>query len=285
VWLFRRNIKIDFIIIGAQKAGTSALYSYMAQHPLCVGSSIKEVNYFSSDCLYEKGEIWYSMRFPFSFRNFFKKQRYFEASPNYFYLPFCANRIYQHNPSVKLIVLLRDPVDRAFSSWNMFRNLHQKGSENVIRKHLRYANPEIREPLIKLLTDTEYPSFEDCVELELYKLKNGICYTAPNFVKLGLYYEQLLKYYAIFPDNQILIIQDIELKYKRIETLDKVCEFLGIPKTDWGFASLVKKHKGSYIQCIEQETETRLRSFYEPYDRKLEKLISRDVYWLQHGTT
>ena len=100
------------LVVGGQKCGTSALFAYLAQHPLLVPSDIKEVEFFQSDLRYSYGMQWYSERWPA------KVPRYairFEASPAYLHSPLAAERIQRGLPDVKLIAILRDPVLRASS--------------------------------------------------------------------------------------------------------------------------------------------------------------------------
>src|SRR4051812_46716716 len=114
----------DFIIIGVQKGGTSSLFEYLKQHPNIKTSVVKEVHYYDSD--YKKGMKWYRSFFPLNEKN--KKIIYGEASPYYFFHPLVPERIYKDNPNIKLILLLRDPVDRAYSHYQMER---RKGREKL----------------------------------------------------------------------------------------------------------------------------------------------------------
>src|SRR5687768_12473294 len=82
----------DFIIVGAQKAGTTSLHYYLKQHPKLVGSSPKEVRFFNADYNYQKGKNWYSKAFRDA-KNPFKKGLYFEATPMYMYSSVAAERM------------------------------------------------------------------------------------------------------------------------------------------------------------------------------------------------
>jgi len=111
----------SFLIIGAQKCGTTALHSYLSLHPQIAGSNPKELHFFNSDYNYSKGVAYYESLLS----NLNEKLIKFEASPSYLVNPFAAARIYNYNPAVRLIVLLRNPIERAFSAWNMYKKRYQ----------------------------------------------------------------------------------------------------------------------------------------------------------------
>jgi hypothetical protein len=87
------------LIIGAQKAATSSLYSYLIQHPNIVPAKIKEVNFFNLDSNYNKGSDWYTEQF-IKYLNPFKKHITLEATPEYLYIPYVPERIYRFNPKI-----------------------------------------------------------------------------------------------------------------------------------------------------------------------------------------
>src|SRR5262245_3882775 len=112
----------NFIIIGTQKGGTSSLYRYLMQHPLIKPSFMKDVHYF--DLHFAEGDNWYRARFPLSLYKYYlkqvKKQEIItgEASPYYLPHPHVPKRAAALVPQAKLIILLRNPVERAYSHYN-----------------------------------------------------------------------------------------------------------------------------------------------------------------------
>jgi len=135
-----------FLIIGAQKAGTSALHHYLAQHPNIKRPKKKEIDFFSPEAVkgwcdhpdyallsaaaegdfyqpdfYTRATRWYGCQFPPP-HELGPGCITYESTPNYLYFPAVAKRIAKYNALIKLIVLVRDPAERAFSAWNMFRS-------------------------------------------------------------------------------------------------------------------------------------------------------------------
>jgi hypothetical protein len=120
----------DFLIVGAQKAGTTGLHYYLMQHPNLVGAYKKEVHYFDSDKNYEKGEKWYHK----NFKNEQWKKSFlcFESSPAYMYRKEVPLRIKNDYPGMKIIMILRNPVSRAYSGWNFYRTSQEEPS--IVRR-------------------------------------------------------------------------------------------------------------------------------------------------------
>lgn len=112
--------KLNFLIIGAQKAGTTSLAKYLSQHKSILPPKEKEFNFFNLDQNYQKGKSYYESNLN-RYRNPFKPRISFEATTHYLYLPHVAQRIYSYNPNFKLIILLREPSERDYSAWNMYR--------------------------------------------------------------------------------------------------------------------------------------------------------------------
>jgi len=111
----------DFLIIGAQRCGTTSLFNYLSQHPDIYPSFPKEVHYFSN--YYKKGTAWYRSHFPLTwqkkYRELVQGRKFMtgEATPYYFSHPHAPRRIFNALPKVRLFLLLRNPVDRAFSHY------------------------------------------------------------------------------------------------------------------------------------------------------------------------
>ena len=144
----------DFVIIGAMKSGTTSLYNFVIKHPTIAPAFAKELHYFS--IWYKFGELWYRSNFPtnLSRHYFYKKtnQKLLsgEASPTYLFYPTVPSRMKEILPDVKLIVILRNPVDRAYSHYHhmLRRNNESLSFEKAIESEKERCAGE-RERLIK----------------------------------------------------------------------------------------------------------------------------------------
>ena len=112
---------VDFLICGTQKGGTSALHEYLSEHPdLCL-SATKELHFFDNEELFQQGAPDYAPCHA-AFRQKMPSQLAGESTPIYMYWEPSPKRIWEYNPRMKLIVLLRNPIDRAYAHWNMERS-------------------------------------------------------------------------------------------------------------------------------------------------------------------
>jgi len=269
----------DFLIVGAQKAGTSSLESFLASHPQIGCANKKEVGFFSRDRLYSFGTDWYARQFPYRRR---PGVQLFEATPEYLYYPFVPDRIFRFNPRIKLIILLRNPVERAFSAWNMFRQMHAAPSirDRTIQEYLEDANPEDKAPVLELLYGTRFPDFHSCVVDEIDALRNGKPQALePSFVRRGLYFQQLERFYRLFPRENILIVESSELKNHRVAVMSRVLNFLGVRQTAREQTLLQDKHVRQYAHSMENVTRKLLLDFFEQPNAKLYSVIGRAFDW------
>ena len=274
------NRRPDFLIIGAQKGGTTALQAYLQQHPNVQCAKEKEVGFFNRDIIYNRGEQWYAKQFPFRRRTGLK---YFEATPGYLYHPFVAERIFRFSPELKLIALLRNPVKRAYSAWNMFRLFHSdpKCKAGIIRKFFDDANPDAKVPYVELLNRPEFPGFHECItrEMEIYNQNPEETGKMHWFVRGGIYWQQLKRYLDLFDRKNLLIMESEELKTDRTAVLNRVTAFLGLSEHDWSQANLKDSHVRKYSSPIADEDRKILQEFYQPHNIKLFSLIGQDYNW------
>jgi hypothetical protein len=179
-----------FLIIGAMKAGTTSLYHYLNLHPEISMSRIKETDFFCEKN-FKKGLEWYKKMFPANSR--IKG----EASTNYSKYPAetgVPERIYQTLPNVKIIYVLRDPINRLLS--HVHHNL-LKGDEREDHYIGKLRNPE------------------------------------SHYINCSRYYMQLEKYFPFFPKEQILILTAEELRENTPDTMKKIFEFLNLNNADY----------------------------------------------------
>jgi hypothetical protein len=254
----------DFLIIGAQKAGTTSLYSYLEQHPCVTSAFRKELNFF--DIGFQRGNLWYQGYFPTQLHQSQVRKQHGnravtgEACPTYLFHPLSAQRVAATVPQAKLIVLLRNPVTRAYSHYN-----HTKVRGN--------------EPL----------SFEDAIAVErdrmapeLEKIKSQKNYSCFNFrihsyLSRGIYVEQLQEWFKFFPREQFLIIKSEDFTANPREIFQQVLKFLDLPP--WDLTDYKAYHSGAYSAKLNEQTKHQLIEYFAPYNQQLSELIGADFTW------
>lgn len=240
-------MKVNFLIAGAQKSGTSALDSYLREHPeICMANS-KEAHFFDNDNLFQT-QIVTDYSIYHSFFNPTEKHKILgEATPIYMYCYDAPRRIWQYNSSMKLVIILRNPVDRAFSHWNMQRD---RGIDKL--------------------------SFLESIETERERCREALPQQHPRFsyVDRGFYVEQLRRVWHFFPKSQTLIIRNEDLKNNPINTLNKVYDYLGVSQVDTkNIRDIHSRGYGSTMSTTERKV---LQSIYENEIKELEKLLDWD---------
>lgn len=247
----------SFIIIGAQKAGTSALFNILRQHPQIVPPAEKEVHFFHGlQIKYGDFPTYHSM-FPLPYRLGADKIT-FEASPNYLCRPECAQRIYEYAPDIKLLAILRNPVERAFSAWNMYRGFANSADAG----------------LVKL---AEYRSFEDAITEDIRLIEQAGGDIGPcTYVRRGMYAEQLQRYLAFFPRDSILILDYDDFLNTPDTCLASVCQFLNLDEFKF---CIEFSNVSTYESNISKTASDLLRCFYTPHNESLFRLLGKVFEW------
>jgi hypothetical protein len=266
-----------FLIIGTQKGGTVALRNYLARHQNIVPAKKKEIGYFDQDILYRRGNRWYHDHFPLPHR-LGRRGVTFEATPEYLYYPKAAERIFSYDSDLKLIVLLREPIERAFSAWNMFRTLRYEHPD-YLRAILPECDQILRETISQMLSSDSFPEFAKAVRDEIDGMLSESSALEPSYVRRGLYHEQLLRYLKCFAREQILILDSARLKRDLGNVLPEVVQFLGLPEYTRFPIDLPLFHVGQYEQQMADKTRAFLHEFYKPHNAKLCELLGRDLGW------
>lgn len=253
------NSSPSFLVVGAQKAGTTLLYSYLSQHPQILRPAFKEVHYFDRDENYKKGPSYYFKNFELPYR-FNDKQITFEASPDYLFFPKCPGRIYNLIPDVKIIIILRDPIKRAYSAWNMHHFLFKEHS-----RHQWLHDPR---------------SFEDAVDLELQQGFNDK--DIFSYVYRGIYHEQIQRYFDVFGREKVLILDNQDLIHSSQCEFNKITRFLGIDNLN--LKSILKDdsfwdNTGKYHKPISEDYNKKLKHFYYTHDNALSILLGKKFSW------
>ena len=249
----------DFMIIGTARSGTTSLYYDICQHPCVLPAAYDELGYFDSN--YHLGQNWYRSLFPTLFSKWLVKQKKQfaitgEDTPFYIWDPIVAKRILKILPKIKLIVLLRNPVDRAYSNYHLGV---RSGTENL--------------------------SFEDAIKLEIKRLeeineesKSSIEKYAirRSYLAKGFYADQLKIWFEIFNSNQLLIISTEDLKSNPQKVINKIYNFLEIPDNH---KLIPEKQKKAVYPEMKKETREFLIAFYKKNNTELFNLIGQKFDW------
>jgi len=253
----------DFIIIGGQKCGTTALSKYMLEHPAIKPALWKEVNFF--DKQFQRGLIWYRANFPTIFQKFFLKyilRRDFhcgDATPYYLFHPLAAKRISETLPQIKLIVLLRDPVERAYSHYNMEVRL---GFENLsFEDAMKKENERLGGETEKMISNESFNSLE---------------YQTHSYLSRGIYIEQLKNWTKYFSKDQLLILQTEEFEKEPSKITNQVFKFLNLPNFE--IKNPKKENVGEYKEMT-NDTKKFLIEYFKPYNQELYEFLGRDFHW------
>ena len=197
--------KPEFLVIGAQKAGSTSLYEYLVQHPLISAAKTKEVQYFSN--LFINGERWYRSNFPFLWRQGMTG----EATPYYLFHPLAPKRIHNYNPAMKIIVVLREPVKRAISHY--YHAVSHGFESREIAEAFTNEECMVKEEEKKLCAD---PTFQSFKHQEL------------SYVSRGFYAKQLDRYAHLFNADNLLILRSEDLFEDPLQVLMQTFTFLQV---------------------------------------------------------
>jgi hypothetical protein len=264
----RGRLLPDFLIIGAAKAGTTSLFAWLSEHPFVSPACEKEVHYF--DYNYFRGTGWYRKHFPTDLeRSRFAAERgrpflTGEASPSYLSHHWAPERVAQLLPNVKLIVTLRNPVDRAYSQFQMSRRENEEPLESfaaAVAAEEGRLSPERS----RMLADSWYNSWPIG------------CW---SYLMRGRYAEQLERWMGFFPRERFHFLTLEQVASDPRRTLADVHEFLQLP--DYEYDALPRLHAAHY-DAIGPQERTTLSEYFRPHNERLYELVGSDFGW-EHST-
>ncbi len=249
-WKETKESSPDFMIIGSAKCGTSSLHNYLSHHPQILLPHKKELDFFWRR--YDYGIDWYLAHFPaITDREDFITG---EATPNYIRFPLAAQRIKQHCPNIKLILLLRNPIERCIS-WH-----YHKLNSGLVKEDLETA-------IYLEMKQLETLSQEDIINIGYRKLDSIVS---------SLYIYQVKVWLEIFKREQILILKSEDFYSNPDQAMEQVYNFLGLP--NHGLAKYPKVNSGSYNPADEKISNL-LRDYFEPYNQQLEEYLEMKFNW------
>ncbi|MAN60041.1 MAG: hypothetical protein CMC08_09430 [Flavobacteriaceae bacterium] len=243
---FERNFKVDFICVGVQKAGTSALDAYFRQHSGINMPRIKETHFFDNDKYFTDKPDYsqYHNSFDITQRRLLNG----EVTPSYIYWENSIQRIYEYNHRMKIIVILRNPIERAFSNWNM-----------------------------EVMRGNETRLFMDCV---LDGLSNLLKLNKSNnlyhsYLERGFYKNQVEKLYEFFPDKQIHFVKYENFVKNQKDQMDRIFNFLRLNPSLFKYNEVVK-NKIQYSENISLEAKKMLGRLYSNDIQYVENVLGWD---------
>ncbi len=257
---WRKRVVPHVIIPGVQKCGTSSLFAWMAQHPEIHGSTPKEVHYFDGGPSWERDEWplrepWYRAHFPT--RRQVGAGITIESTPRYMLHPEAPERIAERLPNVRLIVLLRNPVERAISHF-----FHQKKRGREPLTLLDALENEAQR--VGLRADGSYPLTHDG-------------WIHASYVLRGMYADQIERLYASIDPDRVLVLESDRMFANPGPTLQRVFEFAGV-RPDVVPDDLSPRMVGRRTNVSPQARAYLERVFEEPNER-LYEMLGKDFGW------
>ena len=249
----------DFFVIGAGRTGTTSLFHYLFQHPSISRSAYDELGFF--DVNFHLGLNWYRSLFPSVITRFFSRRKTkafltYDVTPSYVRRPWVAKRIHDIFPDTKLIVVLRNPVDKSYSHYYQSAKYGEKRTfEQVVEQEM-----------------DDISKWDD-------KLKNNNYFATKvenSILARCFYAEQLTEWFNTFSKEQIMIIKSEELASDTEDVMNDVFRFLKLP--EFHIPNTKKVNVSKYTK-MNAETRRLLIDFFKPYNEKLNKLLERDFGW------
>jgi Sulfotransferase domain len=265
----------DFLIIGGQRCGTSSLYYYLTEQQGIISAATKEVHFF--DDFYSRGIEWYRAQFPTRAYKYYvenvRKRHFFtgEASPYYIFHPHAPRRVSAFLPHVKLILLLRNPIDRAYSQhW-----LEVKGNYETLsfEDAITCEQERIAGEREKMLSDENYHSFK---------------HRRYTYLTRGIYKDQIQHWMSYFPKEQFLMLKTEDLYTNPALIVRQTLEFLGVPGEEIDTNREYKKYKvpskTGYMTKdaapkMNPNTRNYLVEYFKPHNARLHEFLGRDFGW------
>jgi hypothetical protein len=229
----------DFVIIGAQKGGTSLLYKLLIRHPLVEPAATKELHFFDNN--FSEGPSWYGRYLPQRKCIDDRMTVSGEATPSYLLDPLVPERMAKAVPDAKLIALLRNPVDRAYSHYQMW-----------VRR-----GDEIR-------------SFGEATQREMAGE------TEARYLVRGLYAEQLERFSYFAERGHLLVMKSEDFFSRRWDILGRVLAFLDLPPLQ---PFEVRPSTKTAYPPMDTATRRQLEAYFEPHNQRLYEYLGVDFGW------
>lgn len=241
--------KPTFLCIGVQKAGTTSLTNYLLQHPEIFMKG-NEIHFFDKPKQYnltQKDFEQYEAQFNTH------KSIVGEKTPSYNYLHFAMDRIYNYNPNIKLILILREPISRAYSQYNM----------NAVKS---------KQSLCTVTDEQIMKDFEEDENIGLSELtQNG------NYYVVRGKYDEIISYiFSKFPKQNVYIGIAEEIRADKFKYYNEIFKFLGAKELQ-NINTNRDAHINKYTKPIPSSLEKKLYEIYKPHNERLYEILGRKI--------
>lgn len=248
----------SLLLIGPRRTGTTTMFKTLDMHPNMIGASRKEIKFFNIN--YWRGMSWYQGFFPRRTTLEENQAITFEASPYYIYHPLAAERIRKHFPEMKIIATLRNPIDRAYSDYK--HNVgKRKEALQTFEEAIAAEQARLEGQAEKIAADPHYSVYN---------------HMKFSYLDQGIYHKHLERWFAIFPREQILVVNSERFFTNMHAEFDRIIEFLGLPV--WNLTVSRNANPQDYSP-IKPETRQRLVEFFKPHNQRLYEMLDDDFGW------
>jgi hypothetical protein len=255
----------DFLLVGAQRSGTTSLHRALAQHPSVVTPLFhKGVHYFDVD--YDRGMRWYRGHFPVAAAarrrvdSSLGGPRTFESSGYYMHHPLAPQRIAQDLPGVRLVVVLRDPVERSYSA---HRHEFARGfeTEESFERAVELEPERLAGEVDRMVADSSYRSFS---------------HRHHSYLDRSQYVTQVRTLFDLFGRDRVHVLDSESFFSRPAEEFEQVLDFLRL--SSWQPPSF-DRHNARPRAPMSDATRQRLNRHFDPYDAELSSLLGRPLAW------
>ena len=246
----------DFVVIGSTKSGTTSLHYYLIQHPGII--SERNVHFF--EYMQTNSIEWYRAYFPTKAYKNFKKLTVGEQTATYLFHPLIPKRIHTTIPNAKLIVVLRNPVDRAYSNYThqVREGIEKRTFEEAIKSELK--------------------RIEICKNNSEYKINNDDFsnHVIFSYLRHGIYVDFIKAWMEFFTKEQFLILPTYDLNNNRAKFLKQVFDYLNVQNFE--IKDVERQNVGEYKK-LDKSMRKFLVNYYRPHNERLFKLLEKNFDW------
>ena len=241
---------INFIIAGVQKSGTTSLANLLNQHSKIKIPAEKELHFFDDETIPWSNTALVASLYLERFKCTYKENMLLgDATPIYCYWQPCMQRIWNYNPNMRIVLCLRNPVERAYSHWTMEHN--RNWDSLTFAEAIKYEDSRCREAL----------PFQHRVY---------------SYISRGFYSEQLRRLWQFFPKTQTLILRHDDLAKDSLAVLECIHRFLGLDR-ELPSTHSVNTNRGRYGSHMDSHVRSQLQAIFNPEISQLEQMLGWDL--------